>query len=246
MPPPKNRPYTPSLELWRQRCPHSESPKKQIIQTMIKPYGVGNGPIITQSMCYNPKKSIAVSTGGALPHSLQSHVLQYITFRLADSLPESKLAELHEIRNEWLSKHPQPWDSETEQLYKALIGDRIDRWLDAGHGSCVLKHQTAIKIIADTLKFHEDKKYYLYDYVIMPNHVHLIIFPFEELHLIMHSIKSYTASKINRTFGLKGPLWQKESFDRMIRSVKDYRQKSDYIRHNPDAIPGVEASLPPQ
>ncbi|NJM39161.1 MAG: hypothetical protein HC845_15645 [Akkermansiaceae bacterium] len=50
---------------------------------------------------------------------------------------------------------------------------------------------------------------------------------------VMHSLKSFTANEINKQLGRTGPVWQKESYDRLIRSDSDFAEKFDYIITNP-------------
>ena len=88
---------------------------------------------------------------------------------------------------------------------------------------------------------HEDgRKYHLYAACVMPDHVHLLIEPsvddagkFTPLKQILHSIKSFTAHEINKTADRTGPVWEKESFDRLIRSESDLQEKFSYITRNP-------------
>jgi REP element-mobilizing transposase RayT len=90
------------------------------------------------------------------------------------------------------------------------------------------------------IKFHTDKKYRLHACVVMKTHVHIIIYPLEEskdsffsLAQIMHSIKSYSANKIQRALNKKGSVWLDESYDRIIRDDYDYLEKMNYVLYNP-------------
>ena len=79
----------------------------------------------------------------------------------------------------------------------------------------------------------------------MPDHAHILIEPqpkawdpdghavFWSLGDLMHSIKSFTANQINQQLGRSGPVWQKESYDRLIRSDSDFGEKFEYITTNP-------------
>lgn len=69
----------------------------------------------------------------------------------------------------------------------------------------------------------------------MPDHVHLILKPIEEnsLSRIMQGIKSSTAKKINAHRQTQGPLWQSESFDRILRDEQEFNEKLQYIADNP-------------
>ena len=92
---------------------------------------------------------------------------------------------------------------------------------------------------------HERIRFTLYATCVMPDHVHLLLEPaikeedtagaaiFFSLTEILHSLKSFTAHEINRVRGKRGPVWEKESFDRLIRSEEDLQEKFHYITRNP-------------
>jgi len=100
-------------------------------------------------------------------------------------------------------------------------------------------------IILESILRWKDRRYELYAACVMPDHVHLLIEPMIERHRqggnavffslskILHSIKSFTATRINKTENTKEPVWETESFDRMIRSESDLREKFLYITRNP-------------
>lgn len=79
----------------------------------------------------------------------------------------------------------------------------------------------------------------------MPDHVHLLFEPrvkekggsgdtvFWSLSEILQGIKSASAHRINKTTGTQGPVWEKESFDRLIRSEQDLHERFHYIARNP-------------
>src|SRR5947207_1193482 len=91
----------------------------------------------------------------------------------------------------------------------------------------------------------KDRRYELYAACVMPDHVHLLIEPMIErddeaggslffpLSRILHSIKSFTSNQINKIERAKSPVWETESFDRMIRSESDLQEKFNYITRNP-------------
>jgi REP element-mobilizing transposase RayT len=69
----------------------------------------------------------------------------------------------------------------------------------------------------------------------MPNHVHLLATPCggHPLSGIMHSLKSYTASEVNKILSRKGALWMEDYFDRYIRDSDHYERTIRYIENNP-------------
>lgn len=67
----------------------------------------------------------------------------------------------------------------------------------------------------------------------MPNHVHLLLQPIDlELRDIMRSIKGFTGFNISRELGVNGQIWERESFDRIIRDVHELEDTVLYIREN--------------
>ena len=77
------------------------------------------------------------ATERRMPHWQLDGGLYFVTWRLADSLPQTLLRQWAEERRLWLLKHPQPWDYETREEYRQEFPRRMEDWLDAGYGSCV-------------------------------------------------------------------------------------------------------------
>ena len=82
-----------------------------------------------------------------LPHWRQEGVTYFVTWRLADSLPQSKLQELQIERTARLRAHRIDSSAQVETLpeeqrhaYHRLFTDRVHQWLDAGIGGCELRH----------------------------------------------------------------------------------------------------------
>jgi adenine-specific DNA methylase/REP element-mobilizing transposase RayT len=189
---------------------------------------------------FDPNEPIA-NLSGNLPHWRQEGVTYFVTFRLADSMPQEKLREWEEERGAWLKEHPEPHDEETRKEYYRLFPERFQNWLDAGYGECLLARPEIKEMVENALSHFEGKRYHLDEYVIMPNHVHVIVTPSEENNLseILHSWKSYTAHEINKRLEHRGAVWQKESFDHIIRSPQQVERVRQYIRENPKSRRGV-------
>ncbi|MCK9155413.1 MAG: transposase [Paludibacteraceae bacterium] len=170
-----------------------------------------------------------------LPHWHQDKKLQFVTFRLADSLPQSKLEDFIQQKKDFLRFHPQPWDDETAILYYKKYGSNLEKWLDAGMGSCALKEPEIREIVNNAFYFFNEKKYILHSFVIMPNHVHVLVELLGEnkINEILHSWKSFTANQINKKTGRSDKFWMRESFDRIIRDESHYKKVVSYITNNP-------------
>ena len=74
-----------------------------------------------------------------MPHWRQDGAMYFVTFRLADSLPQDKLRELEVLRCDWQRNNPAPNSADALQQFARTMTERTERWLDQGLGSCVLK-----------------------------------------------------------------------------------------------------------
>ena len=193
----------------------------------------------------NKKEYVHITKGHKLPHWYQQGKTQFVTFRLADSLPQSKMEEYRLLKEQWTKEHPQPWTKTEQEEYDKLIGARLNKWLDDGLGSCVLKRDDARKCLEEALAFYDGREYFIHAYVIMPNHVHILLTPIGNTNVvdILGRVKGYSAKKINQTIGSSGELWQKDMFDRMVRSDENFNSIIEYIRTNPTNLPDGSYSL---
>jgi REP element-mobilizing transposase RayT len=94
-------------------------------------------------------------------------------------------------------------------------------------------------MVEGTLKFFNGQRYLLGEYIVMPNHVHLLVTPLgnHQLDQILHSWKSYSAKQINKLVHSRGAVWHQESFDHMVRSPAQLARIEQYIRDNPKSLP---------
>ena len=166
---------------------------------------------------------------GYLPHRDKINLLQSITFRLADSLPQIRLKQLEEE----LSHLP-----ENERNKQKRI--KMEAWLDSSIGCCALSHPQVATVVQETFIKFDGVKYNLLAWCIMPNHVHILIEPLISLHRIVQSWKSYTgrwALKHNTELGLGVPgsrtFWMREYWDRYIRDTQHLKSVVEYILNNP-------------
>jgi REP element-mobilizing transposase RayT len=165
---------------------------------------------------------------GYLPHYNNRETIQSVTFRLADSLPQSTLRHM---------------DAELAGLKPAKIDatrrKRIEKWLDAGMGCCALKHPELAGLMQNTLKTWDGERYRLFAWCIMPNHVHVLVETLAPLSKIVQSWKSFTGrwaleKNAELGFGIPGrSLWMREYWDRYIRDAEHFAKVRTYIEHNP-------------
>ncbi len=171
-----------------------------------------------------------------LPHWEQPDATYFVTFQLADAVPQGILRRWKEEIEAWRKFHPEPWDASTKYEYQKRFQDDREQWLDQGHGKCVLEKADAAAIVVSALRHFDRDRYLLDAFVVMPNHVHVLVqlAKGQALADILHSWKSFSAKAINELLGRKGQLWQDESYDRIVRDWNELVGYRDYILHNPE------------
>lgn len=157
---------------------------------------------------------------GYLPHFDHPGLVQMITYRLADSVPMALWAE-------WRSMYPHISGEDRRNM--------VEAYLDAGYGSCSLRDERVAQLVEENLMHFDGQRYRLLAWVIMPNHVHVLIetFPGYPLERIVHSWKSYTAKEANKILGRTGEFWQADYFYRYIRDEQHLHNAIHYIHENP-------------
>ena len=90
-------------------------------------------------------------------------------------------------------------------------------------------------LVVSAIKHFEHERYELTAFVVMNDHVHVLVTPSEQHRLeeIVHSWKSYTTHCIQRQTGRQGSVWLVESFDRLVRDEAELLEKAEYILNNP-------------
>jgi REP element-mobilizing transposase RayT len=184
---------------------------------------------------FNPYAAIR-QTENRLPHWQQAGAIYFVTFRLADAIPIHVLSEWRSSREAWLRVHPQPWTQSTEQEYHKHFSGAIERWLDAGHGSCLLRRSDCAAIVDNTLRHFDGQRVALISSVVMPNHVHVLFVQNQEVPLdkLLSSWKGFSTRSINRSLRRSGTLWQRDYFDRLVRDQQHLVNCVRYIRRNPE------------
>jgi REP element-mobilizing transposase RayT len=151
---------------------------------------------------------------GYLPHFDSAETIQFVTFRLFDSLPRAVV--------EQLAKQP-------DNLAKT------DERLDGGSGACWLKDSTIAALIENAMLHFDGERYRMLAWCVMPNHVHAVLEPIEENRLgtIVQTWKSFSAKKANSVLDRSGPFWHKDYFDRFIRDEGHLARTVEYVERNP-------------
>ncbi len=182
---------------------------------------------------------------GYLPHFESLNLIQHVTFHLADSLPHSVLIKLEsELKIIPVERR----DLERRK--------RVEAWIDAGHGSCVLRDPRIAATVQTSFLRFDSVRYRLLAWIVMPNHVHVLFEPIDgwTVAKIVATWKKYTAGRISDielenfvssnnsieqpAAGTNGktdraPIWHREYWDRYIRDEAHLQQTISYIHFNP-------------
>lgn len=161
---------------------------------------------------------------GYLPHLDAGARAQFLTWRLADSVPL-------EVIDGWREE----LKGVLEVDRKRELSSRIEKYCDLGNGNCALAHPYAARIVQESLFFDHQKRYELHAWVVMPNHIHALLTPLEGVPLeeIMRVGKSVTATQINKQREVQGRLWEADYFDRLIRDGEHFERVRHYTEWNP-------------
>jgi len=121
-----------------------------------------------------------------LPHWDQPGSMCFVTWRTIDSIPAEVLHRWRVERAIWLRQykidpHAKNWREQLNMLPIAALRNYHTRFtspwmecLDKCHGACVLRQPALSAIVAESLRFHDGAEYELSDFVVMPNHVHIL------------------------------------------------------------------------
>lgn len=164
---------------------------------------------------------------GYLPHLDFRSAIQGVTFRLADSVPK-KVVQL--------------WKAELTEDDAGELRRRIAAYEDAGYGECWLRDSENATILEDALRHFDGEHYDLLEWVVMPNHVHVLFRPHSmPMDRIVQRWKRFSAWRINERLGRAGRFWARDYFDRFIRDEAHFLRARKYVRENP-----VRAGLCPK
>ena len=204
------------------------NPGLQRVQFQLRADGV---PIVSPN-----KLRSGIHTRGYLPHVKREGASYFVTFRLADSLPREVLMRFERERACALRKLPVRADASEREEINRELRRKIERFLDQGVGECHLRRDDVAALVAEALHYFHGQEYLLDSWVVMPNHVHVILWPMPNFTLseILRSRKRHTARQANLILGRTGEtFWQPESYDHWIRNDEEKARIRRYIRMNP-------------
>ncbi len=152
-----------------------------------------------------------------LPHWIPDQTAIFLTWRLAGSLP----------------RHPEILTIRKPTRSVVEYEEQLERDHSGPHW---LADQRVATMVADAIRYgHAVRKIYsLYAWVIMPNHVHVVMEPSQRLPDITRWLKGRTGRSANQILGRTGiPFWQEESYDHWIRSADELNKTIRYVEGNP-------------
>lgn len=192
-----------------------------------------------------------------LPHWQPESSVIFVTFRVYGSLPREAERRLVELKMHLAAQNTVAGETTAQRRVRharqlfAFTERVLDDQLLTRHPDrpMWLSDASVAAMICSSLQHHAGTMYALHRFVVMPNHVHVLLEPLRitgsgeqpdspedseqwQLRRIMHGIKSYTASKANRMLGRRGRFWQEESFDHWVRG-NEYERIVSYIDMNP-------------
>ena len=194
----------------------------------------------------NPLRS-GIHTRGYLPHVKREGARYFVTFRLADSLPKEVLLKIQGERAERLSQFYARQDA-MKKLGTAAPGPgaladierdyhrKLEQYLDQGRGACWLRRPDIAEVVANALQYFVGERYQLSAWIVMPNHVHVVLWPMANHTLsgITQSWKRFTAREANQRLSRTGQVfWQPEVFDHWIRNDVEHARCCRYVVNNP-------------
>ena len=182
---------------------------------------------------------------GYLPHCDKPGLVQFITFRLWDSMPSSRRGEWEHLLAIERSHAPRSGarsiaspDGKTRIEARRLASReqrvKLEDYIDRGLGKCFLRDSRIATLMEGTMFFHQGKRFELLAWVVMPNHVHTLIEVGEmPLSKIIQNWKSIVAVKANKLLGRSGDFWQLDYWDTYMRDEAQKLKVIRYIENNP-------------
>jgi REP element-mobilizing transposase RayT len=153
-----------------------------------------------------------------LPHLDQIAQPAFVTWRLYGSLPPNRAFP--------------PAAVSSGQAFAAM-----DRLLDETRtGPFYLRQQPLAEMVVEAIHYNSAGlgHYELHAFVVMPNHVHVLVTPVVALCKLTKSLKGITAKRANAMLALTGsPFWQEESYDHLVRNQREFERIRRYIEENP-------------
>ncbi len=156
---------------------------------------------------------------GYLPHFDAPGVTQFVTFQLHDSFPVTRRGEFEAILKE-------PDGSAKRQ--------KLEAWLDRGHGECWLRRRDVAELVEQVLLQADGHDFHMQAWVVMPNHVHLVVDVWDvPLVKMINGWKGRSSRLANVHLNRSGKFWQEDYYDTLIREEAHLKRAIRYTEQNP-------------
>lgn len=156
---------------------------------------------------------------GYLPHFDAPGVTQFVTLQLHGSFPVTRRTEFETILKE-------PDDSTKRR--------KLEAWLDRGHGECWLRRPDVAELVEKILFEGDGHEYRMQAWVVMPNHVHLVVDVCDvPLVKLINGWKGKSSREVNKLLGRRGAFWQEDYYDTLIRDEAHLKRAIRYTEQNP-------------
>ena len=184
---------------------------------------------------------LTVSQGRHLPCWETSGAIYHVALHLADSVPQAQLEIWRAERarlTELARTANRPLTDEERDALKSVYDERIEKYLAAGYGACLLRDSRAAEAVSRTILHDDGKLYAVHEWCIMPNHLHVIFGGLAEgieLRDLLATWKKISAHRINTVHQREGAVWQRDSYSRIIRDRDEYSHQMSYVWGNPES-----------
>jgi putative transposase len=156
---------------------------------------------------------------GYLPHFDVPGVTQFVTLRLSDALPASRRRE---------------WEALMKIEHLRERRKQLESYLDRGLGACWLREPAIAELAENALRFFDAQRYQLRAWVVMPNHVHLVVDVWQTpLAQLTKSWKAFLAREANKLLGREGTFWEREYWDTLMEDDEQLGRALRYTERNP-------------
>jgi putative transposase len=156
---------------------------------------------------------------GYLPHFDAPQVTQFVTLMLEDAFPITRRRE---------------WEPILREPGLSLRRRKLEAWLDRGHGSCELREPEIARCVEETLRSEDGQTYRLQAWMVMPNHVHLVVDVWKTpLSKLLQLWKGCSARVVNQLLRRKGHLWARDYYDTQIADGPQLLRSIRYTENNP-------------
>lgn len=168
-----------------------------------------------------------------LPHWEVERGYYFITLRCAGSLPQPVLAQIKEVYASL--KVIKPNDAAFAELQRRYF-QTVEKYADANKGFCPFRTDACANAVIEMFSDLEAVGWQVPHFAIMPNHLHFIArvdTHSSDMHTVLSRWKGATSRKGNSILKRSGAFWQREWFDRVVRSPNELERTVAYIQNNP-------------